>query len=357
MGSSGQLSLDIKVIGAGIAGLSCALALKLKGHSVTVYERNPELYEYGAGLQTSANATRILYHWGLQEDFRRIVNQPGVRSLRRYSNDEVLGEIPQNPMSEWEYGVPHWQIYRPDLQNILAKAALHAGVEIRFGHAVKSIEAKTGSMELDDGTVLNADLIVAADGIKSRARSAISPVQAQSYNESCYRAIVPKAKMLLDPQTAALMSGELSLAWAGPGAAVLGYAVAGGELYNTLVSVPRKTNVEIGKWNQTGDLNEVMAHLKHFSPLVRKIWSLVDSCAKWELGDVPKIESYVSSSGKFVLVGDAAHAIVPHAGQGAAMALEDAAALAEFLDPSTLRDRSLLPVSYTHLTLPTKRIV
>ncbi|TKA75621.1 hypothetical protein B0A55_04892 [Friedmanniomyces simplex] len=344
MGSANDLSLDIKVIGAGIAGLACAFALSRKGHKVTVYERNSKLYEYGSGLQMSPNASRIIYQWGLQEHFLKVVNQPDVMTVRRYSDDKVIGEIPHNPMSEWEFGSPYWQIYRPDFQNILAKAALEEGVEIRFGHAVTSIDAERGTMSLDDGTQLEADLIIAADGIRSRARSAISPVQAESYNEACFRAVVPKARMLQDPETARLMAGDFSMVWVGPGAAVLGYALAGGELYNALLSIPRSSHTELGRWNQPGDLDEVRSHLKDFCTPVKKVWNLVDDCAKWELGDVPKLDSYVSQSGKFVLVGDAAHAIIPHAGQGGAMALEDAAVLAEFLDPKTLLDRNKMPV-------------
>ncbi|KAK4893326.1 hypothetical protein LTR27_008220 [Elasticomyces elasticus] len=343
MGSRDSVCLDVKVMGAGIAGLACALALRRKGHTVTIYEKGPELYEDGAGIQLCPNATRIIHQWGLQDDFVKVVNQPKVMTVRRYSDNDTIGEIPHNPMSEWEYGYPHWQIYRPDLQNLLAAAASKAGVVTMFGHAVTSINAGDGTMTLDDGTELTSDLIVAADGIGSRARSAISPVTAKSYNESCFRAVVPKAKMLQDPETARLMAGDLSMVWVGPGAAVLGYALAGGELYNILLSIPRSSDTEVGRWNQPADLAEVQSHLTDFCTPVKKVWGLVDSCAKWELGDVPKLESYVSRSGKFVLVGDSAHAIVPHAGQGGAMALEDAAALAEFLDPSTFSSPAELP--------------
>ena len=93
--------------------------------------------------------------------------------------------------------------------------------------------------------------------------------------------------------------------------------------------------------------------LRDFCPVVKKVLSYVDSCAKWTMGDVPELESYVSTSGKFVLAGDAAHAITPHAGQGAATALEDAAALAELVSDMTHVDElSARMRAYNHFRKP-----
>ena len=117
----------------------------------------------------------------------------------------------------------------------------------------------------------------------------------------------------------------------GPGSAVLGYTIAGGEKYNTLVTCPRPSDAPLAGWNEPDDPREARELVKNFSSAVRKIWDHVDDCAKWTLGELPPLPRYVSESGKFVLIGDAAHAVVPHLGQGGAQALDDAAAIAEFV--------------------------
>ena len=100
--ANGNVSFDIKIVGAGAAGLATGLALARKGHSVIIYEANEQLSEFGAGLQLFANATRIIYEWGLEDQFLKVVNVPRTNTFRRYSDDTVIGEIPCNPVSEWE---------------------------------------------------------------------------------------------------------------------------------------------------------------------------------------------------------------------------------------------------------------
>lgn len=316
MDKSTGLKLNIAVVGAGISGLSCAYSLRRKGHNVTVYERNPELYAYGAGIQLFPNATRVLHEWDLEAEFLKVVHQPEVMSIRRYDTDAILGEIALNPAASIEYGFPQWQIYWPDFQQTLAKAAAAIGVKIHLGVPVMSVDQEEGTIDLGNGKVEHADLIIAGDGIRSRLRSTISDKQSQAFKDTVFRAIISRETMMQDPDTAELMKGINSMVWTGPGIAVLAYPVSAGKRYNTLVSYTRPSGAEVGKWNQPADADEAREMLKDFCPLVKKLWSLVDNTARWTLGDVPELESYVSDSGKFVLVGDACHAIVPHAGQG-----------------------------------------
>ena len=325
---------DVKIIGAGIAGLAAGLALVGKGHRVTIYESKPELSEFGAGLQLQPNGTRIVYQWGLQDAFLKLANEPDVGKVLRYATGAVIGELPHNPQTTWEYGYPHWQVYRPDFQMILATAAQAAGVKIKLNHKVTGMDVENGEITFHDGSKVQGDLIVGADGILSRTRECIPAnvgAKAVAFKEYCFRTVVPKAKMNSDPETAELMRGQDSMIWCGPGVTVLGYTVSGGELYNTLTACPRPSEAPLGHWNEPGDVEEARDLVKDFCPAVKKIWSYVDSCAKWTLGEVPRIDRYASQSGKFVLIGDAAHALVPHLGQGGGMALEDCAALAEFV--------------------------
>ena len=128
------------------------------------------------------------------------------------------------------------------------------------------------------------------------------------FREYAYRAMVPRERMLSNPITAHLMTSGQSEIWAGPGQLVLGYPVASGTLYNLAVPVPRPSDAPLASWNAPGDVAEMRALFQGFTSVVTTLFSFVDSCAKWTLGDLPPLKSWVSESGKLVLVGDAAHA-------------------------------------------------
>ncbi|KAI1325210.1 hypothetical protein F5Y16DRAFT_423286 [Xylariaceae sp. FL0255] len=332
--------LDIKIIGGGVAGLAAGLALSRlqQGHQITIYESQTGLSELGAGIQLYANAVRILCSWGLETEFAQVCNQPEVMSIHRYADDSVIGQIAHNPQSSWEYGFPHWQCFRPDLQRLLAEACEREGrekIRVLCGQAIKSADTATGTLVFQDGSTTTADFVIAADGVGSRTRASIPDnldVKPRPYKEDCFRAVVRREKMMTEPDTAELMGGKVSMVWCGPAICVLGYPVAGGAKYNIVVSVARRSDEHaIGKWSKPGDIHEVAKLLSPFCSRVQKLWSKVDECNQWTLGDLPEIPTFVSESGKFALVGDSAHAILPHAGQGGAMALEDAASIAEFV--------------------------
>ena len=106
MAGTGKRSLDIIIIGAGLGGLSAAICLAQKGHNVRVFEQNNTLSEYGAGIQVSPNAIRLLTRWGLREVFEDIAFAPQATACVRYCTGEVIGESQQNPLSEKTYGYP-----------------------------------------------------------------------------------------------------------------------------------------------------------------------------------------------------------------------------------------------------------
>ncbi|CAK3781154.1 FAD NAD(P)-binding domain-containing [Lecanosticta acicola] len=338
-------SLDIAIIGGGIAGLATALSISKRQpstHRITIYESHP-LSEVGAGIQLFSNATRILQQLGLEDAFREVVNQPNIMEIRRYEDDEVIGALPQNPQNEWEYGSPHWQVYRPDFQRLLAEACYREGpskIRFVFNARVKSLSLETSTIHFSDDSSVSADLIIAAGGLRGKSRNAIPEnrdVLAEAFPEFCFRAAIPKSSMLQHPETAELMKpGGLNMIWCGPGACVLGYPMAAGELYNVVLSVPRPPDAEaVGNWSQKGDPAEGAAILEPFCERVRRLWSLVDNCNKWQLGRLPPLPTFTSQQGNLVIIGDAAHAILPHSGQGGAMALEDAVSLSTVLASAT----------------------
>lgn len=225
-------SLNINILGAGIAGVATAIPLAHAGHTVTIFESRDALREVGAGLQIQSNATRILHAWGLDKALRPLANKPGVLRVLRYEDDSVIGEVAHNPIQEWEYGFPHWNLYRPDLHRVLLKAAVEAGAEVKFGCRAVGANVEQGVIEFADGSKAgDADLVVVADGILSTIRELLpgnESAKAASCGEFCFRAAIDKANMDDDPETAELMKSNDCSVWCGPGTLVLGYTVRSG---------------------------------------------------------------------------------------------------------------------------------
>ncbi|CAI7636553.1 unnamed protein product [Penicillium crustosum] len=338
------IPLKITVIGCGMAGLSSAIALSdiNPDHQITVLESNASLSEFGAGLQLFANSTRVLNKWGLTPALEKVAFQSAHLSIRRWKDNSELSFNLNNPSSTWIYGWPQWQVYRPDLQQ-----ALYERVKQLPNVSVKSVDHETGTVHTGDGELFEADITVAADGIWSRARRClpaskyVSPI---AYREHHYRAVIPRSRMLSNPITAPFMASPEAKSWVGPGVFVLAYTVASAELYNLVIGVPRPSEgVPVGAWNHPANIETMRGLVSEWCEEVRELASLVQEgeCVSWTLGEVPPIPSYVSTSGRVALVGDAAHALLPHAAQGAGMAIEDAASLAEFV--GHLRSREDLP--------------
>lgn len=350
--SSNQPCLPLKttIIGAGIAGLSSAIALSdaNPNHQITVLEANPTLSEFGAGLQLFANSTRLLHKWGLTPAMEKVACSATHMSIRRWKDNTELVRNMNNPNSVWLYGWPQWQIYRPDLQQVLFERVQQLpNVSVLFGKSVKSVDHETGTVHTVNGEVFEANLTVAADGIWSRTRRclpATKDVAPTPSMEHAYRAMIPRARMLSHPLTAPLISSPEAKSWVGPGVFILGYTVSAGEFYNLAIIVPRASEgMPLGSWNEPADVDRMRALVSDWCEEAQALTSHVQKgeCVAWTLGEVGPIPSYVSLSGRVALVGDAAHALLPHAAQGAGMAMEDAASLAEFV--SSLRSTEDLP--------------
>lgn len=339
--------LKITIIGAGMAGLSSAIALahRNRDYQIQVLESNASLSELGAGLQLFPNSTRVLHEWGLGPALQKVACQSSRLSVRRWEDNTELSFNMNNPSTTWLYGWPQMQLYRPDLQRILFdRVKEFDNVAVLFGKSITSVDHETGTVHTADGEVFQADLTVAADGIWSKTRRSLPAsrdVLPTPYREHHYRAVIPRARMISNPITAPLISSKESRMWVGPDTFVLSYPVASEELYNLVIGVPRPSEgIPVGSWNHVADVETMRGLVSNWCAEVRELASLVPQgeCLAWTLGEVGPLTSYVSTSGRVTIVGDAAHALLPHAAQGAGMAIEDAASLAEFMECVGSRD-------------------
>lgn len=202
------MKLKIIVVGAGLGGLATAIALRRRGHEVIVFEKAPELGEVGAGIQVPPNSSRLLLQWGLGPYLEGKAIEPEAIRLRRWKDGEVISITNLRPTFNNRFGAPYYVVHRANLQRSMYELALSLGVDVRVNAGVKTYHRDSPRITLENGEVYDADLIVAADGVKSGARRAVlggkdqPPVQC---GYAAYRAMVDTELIRDDPDLAHIL--------------------------------------------------------------------------------------------------------------------------------------------------------
>jgi 2-polyprenyl-6-methoxyphenol hydroxylase-like FAD-dependent oxidoreductase len=309
---------EVVVVGGGIGGLANAYALATAGHRVRVLERAAEFAEVGAGLQMAPNATRILREWGLLD---RVV-EAGVTPQRLVFRDALTGE----ELTRLElgvdflerYGAPYVVIHRSDLLTILVDACREAGVELVPGTGVDDVEAGPNGAVVHAGEArLDADVVLAADGLRSTLRGKFSDDEPVSSGYVAYRGAFPVSELTLELDE---RSFEEVVVYLGPGCHLVQYPLRRGEIFNT-VAVFESPAFARGEadWGGPEELDAVFAGA--CEPVRRGLASLWRD-RRWPMYDRLPIGTWVS--GRLALTGDAAHPMLQYLAQGACQAIEDA---------------------------------
>lgn len=316
------------IVGAGLGGLTGAACLLKRGFGVRVYEQAQALGEVGAGIQSSANAVKVLYDLGLRDDLERIVVRPKAFEFRRFDTAELMHRIPLGEQHEAAHGAPYFHIHRADLHELLVRKVrsldpdaivLNAKAE-RFEESADSV-----TLVLADGRRVSGDVLVGADGIRSAIRPQILGETPVSYTgDVAWRAVIPVDRLPPD------IMDRVSTVWCGPKKHAVMYYLRAGELMN-FVGLVEHAQPESESWTQKRPWEDLKADFEGWHPTIHTVIDAIDrdGCFRYALNNRPPVGGW--STGRATLLGDAAHPTLPYIASGAAMAIEDAAVLARCL--------------------------
>lgn len=332
------------IAGGGIAGLAAALALADAGWSVKVLERRDVFSESGAGIQISPNGVRALQRIGVADRLSAMVGRPQAIDVRDAVSGRPLQRLPLGAWIEARHGAPYWVAHRRDLQAVLLEACrLQAAIEIIPGFEVTSVVQSGEQVVVAavDGNQIGGAVLVGADGAFSRLRDVIAPGHAGAFTgRTAARTVIPVASVPTGTDTTVIG------VWVAPGAHIVHYPVRSGR--ELAVVVVREDRSAFGAlpmreqggfagsgWSTPVKWDDVAKSIDGLTPALGALLSKGTDWRRWALFEAKPLPHW--AVGRLVLIGDAAHPILPFLAQGGSLGLEDAvslpAALARRDDP------------------------
>lgn len=310
----------VLVAGAGIGGLSAAIALGRRGLPVHVLEAEAEFGEVGAGLQIGPNGSRIIEAWGLAEPMKAISVRPQMLVIRDGPTSRRLTAMPLGDAMKQRYGAPYQVVERRRLHAMLLNAARATpGVTITPAFRVTGINQNGAGVRVEagDGRSMEGRAVICADGARSRLRSLLFGGAPAPSGKVAWRATVAPSALPGRPDRDAV-----SL-WMAPNTHLVLYLCGADGPLNAVAVVD-----ENAAGTQAGEsgVPELLAHFANWPDDVREMLSHFAGWIKWPLWGLPHLEHW--SKGAACVLGDAAHPILPFLASGAVMALEDAEVLA-----------------------------
>ena len=290
-----------------------------------MHEQAPELKEVGAGLQLSANGTRVFYALGVGEELKALSCEATGKEIRLWNTGESWKLFDLGQVSLERYGYPYFTVYRPDVLDVLARAVRRLKPDaIRLGSRCIgfSQDAAGVTLRLEKGEA-KGDALVGADGVHSRIRQCLfGEDRPQFTGIIAWRGIVPMERL------PAHMARMVGVNWVGPGAHVVHYPLRAGKLMN-LVGALERSDWQVESWSARGTNAELAADFAGWHEDVQALIREIPQPHKWALMVRPPMARW--TAGRVTLLGDACHSMVPFLAQGAVMAIEDGLVLARAL--------------------------
>jgi salicylate hydroxylase len=335
-------SCRIAIIGGGLAGLAGANALRSFGMEPEVFEAAPALGEIGAAVNSSPQAVKALRAIGVGDKVAAVAYaSPGIYT-RNMQTGEFL-EFNDRKKAAARYGAPYYTFHRADLLDALASGLDHGAIHL--GHRLTGLEERHDRTVLAfaNGTRVEAEIVIGADGVRSVVRHALYGDDTPTYTgQMVWRSLLNGRDV---PEEVLAPTGHIQ--WVGPGCHLMVYYIRDRKLVNIVTQEDTDKWVEEG-WSTRGDPDEMRASFPNPEPRLEKLLSLVTECSKWGLFTRPLTQNW--GRGRIELIGDAAHAMLPNAGQGACQAFEDAYILARWLD--ACRDPAEAFANFRRIRIP-----
>lgn len=316
---------SVIIVGGGIGGLFAANALIAHGLRVSVYEQAPALGEVGAGVFLTPNSVRQMQRVGLGPAVETWGARVGPGSYYFRHDGAPIAPVQVTDSAGWN---ATFGMHRADFVNLLAKA-LPDGV-VRTGHRASGLtqDGNVARVSFANGATAEGDIVIGADGIHSELRPYVYPPSRPVFHGSiAYRGVVPHERLPHWPTDSWLM-------WLGQGKHFLAYPLRAGKLVNYVGFVPADQEMK-ESWSAPGDPDALRREFAGWDPRIEGLLLHVDKTFRWVLYDREPLPTW--SKGRLSLLGDAAHPMLPHLGQGANQSIEDGMALATILSHATAR--------------------
>jgi salicylate hydroxylase len=332
-------NIRIALIGAGIAGLTAALALQRRGFRPTVYEQAPQLGEVGAGLTLSPNSTHGLEDIGLGPGLEKMASRPDRAGVLHYRTGEVLVDQERGDKPRQLYGANYYQIHRADLHKMQADAVqANDPAAIVLNHAFAGLTQHGAAVDVTfaNGATATADVVIGCDGIKSEVRAHLwGRMPARFTGNVAFRGLVPVDRLprgfKIAPMSGAAVGNKHSMAR---------YLVRNGNLLN-YAAFAEKSGWQGEGWSVRSEVSELLAEFHDWHESFRTFLAATppELCFKWALHDRDPLAHW--TKGRVTLLGDAAHPMLPFLGMGAAMGIEDGVVLARCFEAASTVDEAL----------------
>ncbi len=322
-GNSGR----VLIAGAGIGGLSVALALLNRGIDVEIHEQASELREVGAGVQISPNGSRVLYALGVGEEMRALSCEPAGKEVRLWSTGRTWKLFDLGADAIDRYGWPYFTVYRADLHQVLVNAVRRAkpdAIHLNSRCAGFRQDADSVTLQLEDGREVSGDALIGADGVHSRIRAGLFGKDSPTFSGiMAWRGVIPIERL---PER---LRRPVGTNWIGPGGHIISYPLRRGELMN-FAGYTERSDWLVESWSVAGTTEEYANDFKGWHEDIHTHIRCIDTPFKWALLIRAPLERW--SIGRVTLLGDACHPTLPFLAQGAVMALEDGLVLGRALE-------------------------
>ena len=328
--------MKILIVGAGIGGLVSALCLNKKGYVVDIYEQSEVLSELGAGVQLSPNATRVLDYLELTDDLKPHIFEPRSFQFLNYKTEKIISKRELGLKIQDDFGFPNFDVHRADLQKVLLNKVEEEGIKIHTNMKVIDVgnEENKAYIKINEEKI-KADIVIGADGIHSVVREKLFEKKESSFTGNvAWRMLIPVDSLPRD-----LILPDTTV-WLGPKKHFVSYHVSGGKNLNCVCLVEQDgwTNES---WSERGNIEDLREIYNGWNQTIETLLKIANpnSLYRWALHDRPPMKQW--SKGRIILLGDAAHPMLPFLAQGAAMAIEDGAVLADCISSYEDNEKSL----------------